>query len=164
MLIFNLIIDFDMKKRFTSGLFIVLAGAATLNIHLNRQNNLPSVYLAGIETLASEVIVSDDLFDPIYLEGCLVSPYPKSASYNNNYTIPFQATKSSSCINVRYLANLNNITIQIVRASGGTAYSTVVNTVAGGQLPVSLSGLSSGEYTIVFTAPNGSSVYGDFEI
>jgi hypothetical protein len=77
---------------------------------------------------------------------------------------PLRAIKYSSHITVSYLVTLSNITVQIVKASGQTVYSNTVNPVAGGQLNISLASLPAGDYTIVFTAPNGSSMYGDFEI
>jgi hypothetical protein len=54
--------------------------------------------------------------------------------------------------------------VKIVNASGQIVYSNTVNPVSGGQLYISLAGLPAGDYTILFTAPNGNSIYGDFEI
>jgi hypothetical protein len=127
---------------------------AILNMSLNSQYENRSVFLGNIEALTVEY---DDDID---LDGSLIWMPTKSISNSQ----PFQAIKHSSYIQVNYLVNLNNITVRIVNASGGTAYSNTVNPVAGGQLNISLAGLSAGSYTIVFTAPNGSSVYGDFEI
>jgi hypothetical protein len=78
---------------------------------------------------------------------------------------PFRVIKHSSYITVNCLISLNfTVTVQIVKASGQTVYSSTVNPVAGGQLNISLASLPAGDYTIVFSAPNGSSMYGDFEI
>jgi hypothetical protein len=62
------------------------------------------------------------------------------------------------------LDDLNNISVKIVNTSGQIVYSTNVNPVVEGQLDISLAGLPSGDYTLVFSNANGNSVYGDFEI
>jgi hypothetical protein len=141
-----------MKKKFT---LIVAIGSIiavmVLNSRLNTQKINTYALLSNVEALTLEL---SDEEKAILLQGSLaVIPIE-----------PLRTTKYSSYIDVRYLANLNNITIQIVCASGTTAYSTNVNPVMGGQLSVSLAGLSIGIYTIVFMASNESSIYDDFEI
>jgi hypothetical protein len=146
------------KRKFVRGLFIAcVCIVAIFNLHLNRQKNIFSVALSGTEVLTGEI---DLLDDPIILHGCLAQVAPKSLVVN----MPFQAVKSYPYIKVYYLSNLSNITVQIVNASGQTVYANSVNPVAGGHLYISLANLSAGDYTIVFTAPNGNSIYGDFEI
>jgi hypothetical protein len=151
-----------MKRKLTLGLVVTLAGViAAMNVHLNRQKNVSSVSLYSIEVLADEQCTceqSNDASNPIYLMGCLSSTAPRSLS------MPFSAIKSQTSIEVYYLVNQNNITIKIVKASGQIVYSNTVNPVAGGQLSISIANLPEGEYTIVFTAPNGNSISGDFEI
>jgi hypothetical protein len=141
-----------MKKLLliaTTGIIFI---GALPNMSLNTQYENRSVYLVNIEALTYEW---DDEDDDIDLRGSLI--WMETKSYPSVST-PFQATKYSSYINVRYLVNPNNIAMQIVRASEGTVYSTNVNSVAGEQLSVSLAGLSSGAYTVVFTDSNGSRV------
>jgi hypothetical protein len=151
-----------MKRKFTTGLLVTLAGlTAAFNVHLNRQKNTSTVS-CGIEVLANKLSVceqdDDSSTDPVILRGCLSDMDAKSLS------MPFTAIKSYSSINVYYSINLSSITVKIVNASGQIVYSNTVNPVSGGQLYISLSGLPEGDYTILFTAPNGNSIYGDFEI
>jgi hypothetical protein len=147
----------SMNKKLASA--IVVAGitftVAGLNMRLNTQGENRCISLLQIEALSEE---SSAITDVIELHGSLIFIPVKS------YSQPFQAIKYSSHINVYYSVNLSNITIQIVKGSGQTVYSNTVNPVAGGQLYISLAGLTSGDYTIVFTAPNGNSIYGYFEI
>jgi hypothetical protein len=151
-----------IKRKLTLGLFAALAGGtAALNVHLNNQENTSNLSLYSIEVLANELCTCEQgngSTDPIFLKGCLTSTGPKSLN------MPFQAIKNPSHIDVYYSVNLTNITVKIVNASGQILYSNNVNPVAGEQLYISLSGLPAGDYTIVFTAPNGNSIYGDFEI
>jgi hypothetical protein len=134
---------------------------AALNTSLNTQKNFcTSLNLSNIESFATESECNcDDENDTVALHGSLavipIKSYPASQ--------PFQATRYPSYIKVDYLITLSNITVKIVNASGQTVYSNTVNPVAGGQLYISLAGLSSGDYTLVFLALNGNSVYGDFE-
>jgi hypothetical protein len=140
---------------------ITLIGA-TLNTTLNTQENCSvSLTLNNIESSASNEYECDcdDENDPIALQGSLADMPVRSYS-----STPFQAVKHPSHIDVYYLISLNNITVKIVKASGQIVYSNTVNPVAGGQLYISLSGLPSGDYTIVFSNANGGSIYGDFEI
>ncbi|MDR0605912.1 MAG: DUF3244 domain-containing protein [Bacteroidales bacterium] len=148
-----------MNKKLSFGIVTagMIGGIATMNVRLNTQIDSPSVSLNRIEALTYEYSYVDQE-DEIDLYGSLAVIPVKSFSQ------PFQATKYASYIRVDYLANLTNISVQVVKASGQTVYSNTVNTVAGGQLYISLTGLSSGDYTLMFTAPNGNSVYGDFEI
>jgi hypothetical protein len=150
-----------MKRKFTTGLLVTLAGlTAAFNVYLNRQKNTSTVS-CGIEVLANKLSACEqngNSSDPIILKGRLTSTAPKSLS------MPFTAIKSYSSINVYYSINLSNITVKIVNASGQIVYSNTVNPVSGGQLYISLAGLPAGDYTILFTAPNGNSIYGDFEI
>jgi hypothetical protein len=129
---------------------------AVLNMRFNTQIENSSISLNKIEALAGEPWEEDDEID---LHGSVVYIPVRSIASK-----PFQAIKYSSHITVSYLINLNNITVQIVNASGQTVYSNTVNPVAGGQLYISLASLSSGDYTISFTSANGGSMYGDFEI
>jgi hypothetical protein len=128
---------------------------AVLNMRINTPNENRSISLNRIEALSDESWMNDD----ILFSGLLTNIPIKSFAPQ-----PLQATKHSSYIDVHYLVNLNNIAVQIVNASGQTVYSNTVNLVAGGQLYISLVGLPSGDYTLVFTAANGNSMYGDFEI
>jgi hypothetical protein len=138
----------------TAGIIVTVA---TLNLCLNTQKATNPFLLSGIEALTFEYTEEEDELD---LYGTLTLVPFRSSSQ------PFRATKYSSLshIEVNYLVSLNNITVQIVKSSGQTVYSNTVNTVAGGLLNISLAGLPSGDYTLVFTAPNGCSMYGDFEI
>jgi hypothetical protein len=129
---------------------------AALNVHLNVNIENPFVCLNKIEALAGEDEDGDDYLD---LHGSLSNMPIRSFTSQ-----PFQVAKHFSYITVYYLINLNNITVQIVKASGQTIYSNNVNPVAGGQLYISLAGLSSGDYTITFTSANGGCIYADFEI
>ncbi|MDR0602681.1 MAG: DUF3244 domain-containing protein [Bacteroidales bacterium] len=143
--------------KLTSGILAagIIVTATTMNLRLNTQKSTNPLLSSGIEALTFEYSEEEDEID---MHGTLsLVPFRSSSQ-------PFQATKYASYIRVNYLANLTNITVQVVKASGQTVYSNTVNTVTGGQLYISLSGLSSGDYTLVFTAPNGNSVYGDFEI
>jgi hypothetical protein len=132
---------------------------AILNMRLNTQETNANIVLANIEVLTDELTQWER---EILLEGSLVVIPAKS--YSPISSQPFTAIKHSSHINVYYSVNLTNINVKVVKALGQTVYSNTVNPVAGGQLYISLSGLSAGDYTIVFTAPNGNSIYGDFEI
>jgi hypothetical protein len=151
-----------MKRKLTLGLVVTLTGViAAMNVHLNSQKNASTVSLYSLEVLASELCGcerSNGSNDPIFLMGCLSFPTPRSLS------MPFSAINGHSSIEVYYLVNLSNITITIVNASGQTVYSTTVNPATGGQLSISIASLPAGDYTLVFTAPNGNSIYGDFEI
>jgi hypothetical protein len=143
-------------------LLIVLAGIvfiiAALNVSLNiTQRNL-STSLKTIESLSNENLYEEYM---IYLHGLLATIHTKS--YSSSSSQLFDVVKYSSHINVNYLANLNNITVKIINSSGPTVYYNVVNPVYRGQLSISLAGLSSGYYAIVFSNTN-SSVYGNFEI
>jgi hypothetical protein len=155
----------DMNKKLTLAIvtgsitFIV----AALNTSLNMQSNSSvSLILNNIESFAnngSECDNCDLENDPIALHGSLIDRPVRSYS-----STPFHAIKYSSHIAVYYLIDLNNISVKVVNASGQIVYSTNVNPVAGGQLYIGLTSLSSGDYTITFTGTNGNSVYGDFEI
>ncbi|MDR0605022.1 MAG: DUF3244 domain-containing protein [Bacteroidales bacterium] len=144
-----------MKKRFLIIGTASMVIGMTVNMRLNIQKTNANASLFSIEALTNELTPEEE---EILIYGSLYFIPVKSFSQ------PFQATKYASYINVSYLANLTNITVQVVQASGQIVYSNTVNTVAGGQLCISLTGLSSGDYTLLFTAPNGNSVYGDFEI
>jgi hypothetical protein len=145
-----------MKKKLTLIVTasMVIAGMI-LNMRLNTQKTNVDVLLFNIEALTSELTPEEE---EILLHGSL------AATPFRSYSQPLSAIKHSSHITVAYLTSLNNITVQIVNSTGQTVYSNNVNPVAGGQLYISLAGLSSGDYTLVFLAPNGNSIYGDFEI
>ncbi|MDR1327568.1 MAG: DUF3244 domain-containing protein [Heliobacteriaceae bacterium] len=144
------------KKLLLPAAVGIIFAAAVLNMRLNTQNENRGLSINRIEALSGEWWMDED--DEIDLLGSLVVMTVKS------YSQPFQAIKHSSHINVYYSVNLTDINVKLVKASGQTVYSNTVNPIAGGQLYISLSGLSAGDYTIVFTAPNGNSIYGDFEI
>jgi hypothetical protein len=150
-----------MKRKLTTGLLVTLTAlTAAFNVYLNRQKNTSTVS-CSIEVLTNKLSVCEQggsSTDPITLKGRLSETDPKSLS------MPFTAIKSYSSINVYYSINLSSITVKIVNASGQIVYSNTVNPVSGGQLYISLAGLPAGDYTILFTAPNGNSIYGDFEI
>jgi hypothetical protein len=132
---------------------------AALNMNLGTQKSSSvSLNLNSIESLANDECDCDDENDPIALHGSLAVIPVKS------YSQPFHATRYSSYIKVDCLISLSSITVKVVNATGQTVYSSTVNPVAGEQLYISLAGLSSGDYTLVFSAPNGNSMYGDFEI
>jgi hypothetical protein len=134
---------------------IVVVAVGVLNLRLSTQKTNTHASLFSIEALTEELSPTEE---EILLHGSLILIPVRS------YSQPFNAIKYSSHINVYYSVNLSNITIQIVKGSGQTVYSNTINPTAGGQLYISLAGLTSGDYTIVFTAPNGNSIYGDFEI
>ncbi|MDR2651778.1 MAG: DUF3244 domain-containing protein [Prevotellaceae bacterium] len=136
---------------------IIISVGAILNVRLNTQNENHSVVLNKTEALSGESWNEWD--DYIIFSGLLTNIPIRSLAPQ-----PLQAVKHSSYISVHYLVNLNNIAVQIVNSSGQTVYSNVVNPVAGGQLSISLAGLSSGGYTLVFTSANGGCMHGDFEI
>jgi hypothetical protein len=137
----------------------IACAVAVLNMCLNTQNENRQLSMYRIEALSDEWYMDED--DEIDLYGSLGTLPIKS--YSPISSQPFQAIKHSSHIDVHYSVNLTDINVKVVKASGQTVYSNTVNPVAGGQLYISLSGLPAGDYTIVFTAPNGNSIYGDFE-
>jgi hypothetical protein len=147
----------EMKKgkKLWIAMGVTTAIVATFNLHLNMQKTKTNVSLVNIEVLTDELTAFEQ---EILLIGSLIDRPLRS------FSTPFNAVKYSSYIAVSYLSNLSNITVQIVSASGQTVYTNIVNPVAGGQLYISLAELPSGDYTIVFVAPNGSSMYGNFEI
>jgi hypothetical protein len=151
-------------KSLRKNLLLFAAGitfaVAVLNTRLNTQNENRQLFMYRIEALSGEFDMYED--DEIDLHGSLAVIPAKS--YSPISSQPFTAIKHSSHINVYYSVNLTNINVKVVKALGQIVYSNTVNPVAGGQLYISLSGLSAGDYTIVFTAPNGNSIYGDFEI
>lgn len=78
--------------------------------------------------------------------------------------IPFDVWKSSTSIEIDYLSNLSNITVEIKSDSGQTFHHSIVNPVSGGQLIIDIQGWAAGNYTITFTNDTGGCVYGAFTI
>ena len=77
---------------------------------------------------------------------------------------PFRVTKNNHSVNIYYLQNLSDISIEITNEFGQVVYSNNVNAVSGGSLHIDILNWSSGIYTIQFRKSFGNRIYGDFEI
>ena len=77
---------------------------------------------------------------------------------------PFRATVNNHSVNIYYLQDLSNISIEITNESGQVVYSTNVSPTYGGSLHIGISSWTNGFYTIRFANSSGNSIYGSFEI
>lgn len=102
---------------------------------------------------------SSDIKEEVLLAGRLETGMIKSIRIT-----PFEVWKSSSSVDITYLSNLSNITIEIKDELGQTFYQSVVNPVSSGQLVVDIQGWAAGSYTITFSNANGGCIYGTFTI
>lgn len=102
---------------------------------------------------------ASDIKEEVLLAGTLGTGMIKSLTI-----IPFDVWKSSMSIEIDYLSNLSNITVEIKNDSGQTLHHSIVNPVSGGQLIIDIQGWASGNYTITFTNGAGGCVYGAFTI
>jgi len=92
------------------------------------------------------------------LKGSLSNPLLRSS------TVDFIVTVYDDCINIDYMDNLSNITIEITDDSGTLYYEDIVNPVNGKSLEIDISNWENGSYHISFTNSSGGCVYGDFDI
>lgn len=102
---------------------------------------------------------TSDIKEEVLLAGTLGTGMIKSLTI-----IPFDVWKSSTSIEIDYLSNLSNITVEIKSDSGQTFHHSIVNPVSGGQLIIDIQGWAAGNYTITFTNDTGGCVYGAFTI
>jgi hypothetical protein len=114
---------------------------------------------ANSSKISRKDIMSSDIKEEVLLAGRLETGMIKSISI-----IPFEVWKSSTSIDVTYLKNLSNITVEIKDESGLTIYHGVVNPVSGQQLLIDIQGWATSAYTITFSNETGGCVYGTFTI
>ena len=77
---------------------------------------------------------------------------------------PFEVFLSPYSIDISFLQDLRDITIEITDEWGETVYYNIVNPVSGQTLPISIIGWEEGIYTITFSDDTGGCIYGEFEI
>ena len=104
-------------------------------------------------------ISSSDKKEEVLLAGRLETGMIKSLM-----PIPFEVWKSSMSLEINYLSNLSNITVEIKDESGQTFYHSTVSPAFGEQLLIDIQTWGTGVYTITFSNDNGGYVYGTFSV
>ena len=77
-------------------------------------------------------------------------------------TIPIDASTDGQSIFINFLTALGDVTISIYNVNGDLVYQSNEQITSVQQLLVSITNLSSGSYTLVFTNAGGGYVYGTF--
>lgn len=78
--------------------------------------------------------------------------------------IPYIVEVDEKSIDVTYLQDSSNTSVEIFNELGECVYRIAVDSVAYGQLFVDAEGWNSGYYTIYFKESKGNIVYGEFEL
>jgi len=99
-----------------------------------------------------------DVAKDVVLKGTLHNGILRSS------TVDFIVTMYADCINIDYLDDWSNITIEITNESGKLYYENIVDPVSGKSLMIDISDWENGSYQISFTNDSGGCVYGDFDI
>lgn len=136
-----------MKAKLIFVFFFIYCSVVSISIFANSSK------------ISLKNITGSDIKEEVLLAGRLETGMIKSLSI-----IPFEVWKSSTSIDVAYLKNLSNITVEIKDESGLTFYHNIVNPASGGQLPIDIQGWATGGYTITFSNETGGCVYGTFTI
>ena len=97
--------------------------------------------------------------EDIELEGSLDDPKTRTPQ-----TEPIQATISSTSLNVTFLADVGNISVEVYTSSGTQVYINNVNTQTQTSLSIDVSAGDVGTYEIRFVNTVGNYMYGAFII
>lgn len=136
-----------MKAKLIFVFFFIYCSVVSISIFANSSK------------ISMKNITGSDIKEEVLLAGRLETGMIKSLSI-----IPFEVWKSSTSIDVAYLKDLSNITVEIKDESGQILYHSIVNPVSGGQLLIDIQGWATGAYTITFSNETGGCVYGTFTI
>ena len=78
---------------------------------------------------------------------------------------PFEVSLSQNSIDIYFLQNLSNLTIEVVNESSVQVfYEKSLNPFNGQCLEIGITGWDEGIYTIIFSNNTGGCIYGNFEL